>query len=119
MSSKHDKAANEIVRSLDELSKALANGEKVTENFRCRKVVLDLQPVAYKANDVKGTRTLLRASQSIFAQLIGVKTATVSSWEQGRCTPSDMACRFMDEIQRNPDYWRGRLADSISVLEPA
>ena len=24
-------------------------------------------------------------------------------------------CRFMDEIQRNPEYWRKRMRDSIRV----
>ncbi len=26
-----------------------------------------------------------------------------------------MACRFMDEIQRNPEFWRKRLLDSAKV----
>jgi len=116
---KSQKATDKIVAGFSELSNALKNGEKITENFACRKIVLDLRPLEYKPCAVKSTRALLRASQSIFAQFLGVKTATISSWEQGRCVPSDMACRFMDEIQRNPEYWRERLADSISVVETA
>jgi DNA-binding transcriptional regulator YiaG len=35
-------------------------------------------------------------------------------WEQGK-TPSDIASRFMDEIQRNPEYWRQRLKEAIKT----
>jgi hypothetical protein len=38
----------------------------------------------------------------------------VQAWESGVNTPSDMACRFMDEIRHNPEYWQKRLSESIS-----
>ena len=34
------------------------------------------------------------------------------AWEQGAKNPSDMACRFMDEIRHNPRYWQERLRES-------
>lgn len=117
---KHSKdISNKIVAGFTELSEAIARGDKITEKFTCRKIVLDLRPIPYSPKSVRATRQLMRVSQGIFAQLLGVKTSTVSAWEQGRCVPSDMACRFMDEIQRNPEYWRERLNESISVKEPA
>ena len=53
-------------------------------------------------------------SQRIFAQFLGVSVDAVQSWEGGVNTPSDMACRFMDEIRFNPEYWRKRLMESMS-----
>jgi putative transcriptional regulator len=103
-----------IADRLGEFADALESGENVTSRFTCRQVVLDLVPQTYKPERVKETRKLLSVSQSIFAQFIGVSVDTVQSWESGVNTPSDMACRFMDEIQHNPAYWRKRLMESVS-----
>jgi putative transcriptional regulator len=111
-------AGKKILEGLREFTEALENDEQITEKFTCRKVTLDLLPLSYDPNTVKSTRGLLRASQGIFAQFLGVSIKTVRAWEQGRMGPSDMACRFMDEIQRNPEYWRKRLMESIRVKEP-
>jgi len=111
-----DSVAKKIIDGLQEFTEALERDERIAEKFTCRKVTLDLLPVAYGPKTVKATRKLLGVSQGIFAQFLGVSVKTVHAWEQGR-TPGDMACRFMDEIQRNPDYWRKRLKDSIRVKE--
>ena len=79
----------------------------------CRMVVLDLNPTPYDPQLVKQTRQLLRASQAMFAKFLGVKAKTVQSWEQGTQEPSDMACRFMDEIRCNPAYWLGRFEGAL------
>jgi DNA-binding transcriptional regulator YiaG len=34
----------------------------------------------------------------------------VRAWETGGKKPSDMACRFLDEIVFKPDYWRERIS---------
>jgi DNA-binding transcriptional regulator YiaG len=112
-----DNVANKILRGLKEFTDALERDEVISEKFTCRKVTLDLQPMAYTPKAVKDTRKILKASQAVFAQFLGVKPSAVRSWEQGRQAPSDMACRFLDEIQRNPDYWRTRLRESIRVKE--
>jgi len=104
-----------IIEGLREFTEALEKGETITKRFTCRTVVLDLSPVVYGPETVKGTRRLLRASQGIFAQFLGVSVRAVRAWEQGVNTPSDIACRFMDEIQRNPDFWRKRLLESVTV----
>jgi len=62
---------------------------------------------------VRRTRGLLRASQAVFARFLGVSVKTVRAWEQGFNVPSDMACRFMDEIRRDPSYWLRRLRSAI------
>ena len=105
----------EIVESLREFAEALENDEVISEKFTCRRVIVDLEPKAYDPADVQATRSLLLASQPVFARFLGVSPKTVRSWEQGTARPSDMACRFMDEIQRNPEYWRERLRASVKL----
>lgn len=112
---KSHRIANKIVKGFKELSKALSEDAPIAEQFTCRKVILDLQLIPYPPKAVKATRQLLRVSQPVFAHFLGVSPAAVKSWEQGRQQPPDIACRFMDEIQRNPEYWRDRLKDSIRV----
>ncbi len=104
-----------IVSRLGRFVDVLKAGKAVTKEFTCRTVVLDLDPVAYDPKMVKATRKLLRASQSIFAKFLGASVSTVRAWEQGASEPCTMACRFMDEIQRNPEYWRERLTASVRV----
>ncbi|MEX1222939.1 MAG: helix-turn-helix domain-containing protein, partial [Pirellulales bacterium] len=105
------------IEGMEELRDDLKGDMPITEKYTCHKVVLDLEPSVYTAEQVKATRELLRVSQALFAQFLGVSPKTVRSWEQGK-TPSDIACRFMDEIQRDPDHWRARLQQSMHVLAP-
>src|SRR5262245_25342609 len=111
MSKQAKGVADKIVRGLSELANALEKNESLAEQFTCRKVTLDLKPIPYNPKAVKATRNLLRVSQAVFAQFLGIKASTVRSWEQGRQSPSPMACRLLDEIQRDPEYWRKRLRD--------
>jgi DNA-binding transcriptional regulator YiaG len=105
-------AERDLIDGLEEFHDALAADEKIADRFTCRKVVLDLRPQAYGAAQVKVTRKQLHLSQVLFAQLLGVSANTVRAWESGK-TPSDMACRFMDEIQCNPEYWRKRVKKAM------
>lgn len=117
MSRRSREITKKIVAGFDELSEALANGNDVVKKFTCRKIVLDLNPIPYKPDDVKKVRSLLGSSQALFARFLGVTASAVQSWEQGRSTPSDIACRFMDEIKINPKYWKERFSDSITVKD--
>jgi putative transcriptional regulator len=112
-----ESVGKKIIEGLKEFTEALENDERIAEKFTCRKVTLDLLPVPYSPKTVKSTRKLLMVSQGVFAQFLGVSVKTVRAWEQGRTVVGDMACRFMDEIQRNPEYWRKRLRESIRVKE--
>ncbi len=90
-------------------AKALENNETILERFACRRVELNRDPQPYNPQLVKATRGALGVSQALFAQFLGVSVKSISAWERGTKTASDIACRFMDEIRRNPKYWRGRL----------
>ena len=102
-------AEEKIVQGLQGFAEALEKGEDITKQFTCRKVVLDLEPTPYNSDLVKETRGILGMSQALFAQFLGVSTKCVQKWEQGKNHPEHIACRFMDEIRRNPKYWRERL----------
>ena len=104
-----------IIQGLEEFVGALEKKQSLGTVFNCRVVKLDLQPTPYTPEKVKEVREYLHASQAVLAQLLGVSIKTVRAWEQGINTPSDMACRFMDEIRRNPPYWIDRLKESTVV----
>lgn len=102
-----------VVDRLQAFTEALENKDVISERFTCRRFVLDLQPTPYDPAKVKQTRNLLNASQAVFAMFLGVSRGTVRRWEQGTNTPSDMACRFMDEIRSSPDLFKNRLRDAV------
>jgi putative transcriptional regulator len=104
--------AQEIIEGLRDFAGALKNKE-VAKQFTCHRVVLELEPATYDPEMVRQTRTMLGASQSVFAQFLGVSIKTIHAWEQGTYSPKQVACRFMDEIRRNPAYWRKRLSESV------
>ncbi|HCO22449.1 MAG TPA: transcriptional regulator [Gimesia maris] len=113
----HTSIGSKTVERLRRFTEALENGEPILENFNYRKFKLDLDPQPYDPELVKETRVSLKLSQALFSQFLGVSVKTVQSWEQGTNTPNDMACRFMDEIRRDPGFWLKRIADSIQVTE--
>jgi putative transcriptional regulator len=102
-----------VIQRLEKFTEALENGEVISKRFTCRTVELDLKPTPYSPQMVKKARSLLGVSQALFALFLGVSVKTVRSWEQGINPPCDMACRFMDEIQVEPDYMRNRLRRAI------
>jgi putative transcriptional regulator len=101
--------ATRMIQGLQEFVDALKTKQPITEKFTVRVIQLDLRPCKYDPEQVKKTRRLLHASQAVFARFLGVSVKTVRAWEQGVNTPNDMACRFMDEIRFNPEYWMERL----------
>ena len=110
--------ADRILERLTGFTEALESGESIAAKFACRQIVLDLKPISYKPEKVKEIRKSLSASQPVFAKLLGVTAQTVRAWEQGVNAPSHMACRFLDEIDRNPTYWRDRLKGAAVPKNP-
>jgi putative transcriptional regulator len=105
--------AAELVAGFSELADALESGTDIGTEFNCYQMQLDIAPQTYSAPLVKSTRKALRASQAVFAKFLGVSVKTVSEWEQGIGKPKQIACRFMDEINRNPQYFIDRLHKSV------
>lgn len=55
------------------------------------------------APDAKSIRAKVGLSQSEFAQLIGVKLATLKNWEQNRRKPSGAAAALLTIVEKEPD----------------
>jgi putative transcriptional regulator len=101
----------EMVGRLKRFTEALQRTDQLGERFTCRTVHLNLRPKAFEPARVKETREMLRASQGVFAEFLGVSRKAVQDWEQGIKPPHGSACRLMDEIRRDPDYWLNRLTE--------
>lgn len=106
-------------RSSKTQSSKTQSSKSLAGSFTCHTVTLDLQPKAYRTDDIIAVRKLLGASQAVFSRFLGVSRNTVRSWEQGINAPSPIACRFMDEIRVNPPYWQERLRASAKVKKRA
>jgi len=104
-----------IIKGLQEFVTVLEKSEPLHQHFTCRNIRLDLEPTPYGGHRVKETRALLGASQAIFARFLDGSAKTIRAWEQGVNAPTDMACRFTDEIRRDPDHWIGRLRELAIV----
>jgi putative transcriptional regulator len=101
----------ELVSRLARFAESLQKAEKIEDRFTCRTVHLNVGPRKYSPQLVKQARRQLRASQRVFASFLGVSVSTVRDWEQGLKPPGGAACRIMDEIRRDPDYWLARLRE--------
>ncbi|MDZ4819334.1 MAG: helix-turn-helix domain-containing protein [Planctomycetota bacterium] len=111
------KFGQELVDGLREFSQALRD---IKSGKKLEKLDGNLHDMAIKTRNydpklVKNTRDMLGVSQSLFAKFLGVSTSTVAAWEQGSNAPSDMACRFMDEIREEPAYWIARIQRTITA----
>jgi putative transcriptional regulator len=110
-SNSHDSVGRKITQRLKNFVEAVEGGEDPTKRFTCRTIRLQLETQQYNPDLVKETRRLLGASQAIFAQFLGVSASAVQDWEQGEKPPKGSACRLMDEIRRDPEYWLKRLRE--------
>jgi putative transcriptional regulator len=104
-----------IIGRLEEFAEALEKDHSITEQFNCRRRVLKLKPKPYDPQMVKHAREKLGVSQAAFAIFLGVSPKTVQAWERGDLSPNKMACRFMDEIQRNPKMYREHLEEMFTT----
>src|SRR5258708_841709 len=102
-----------LIEGLTEFAEGLESGEPLETQLTGHKLAIDLTPRRYTAHDVRATRRLLRASQSLFARFVGVALGTVQAWEQGRNVPSGSAARLLDEIRLNPEFWKARIASTL------
>ncbi len=71
------------------------------EDIRRRRLV-PARVRVYHAVDVKRIRSGLHVSQRQFAMLIGVSTATLQNWEQGRREPEGPAKALLSVVEKEP-----------------
>jgi DNA-binding transcriptional regulator YiaG len=79
-------------------------------NHSARVVSLKIDKTPFTGKDVKAVRQALRLSIGLFAEFLGVEVNAITLWENGTKKPQWLANRFMQEIARDPVYWRKRLA---------
>ncbi len=104
-----------LIRSLTGLRDTLKKDQPLAERFTLRTVELDLELREFTATEVVKVREQLRASQGIFAKLLGVSIKTVQAWEQGNNPPSPTARRLLETIEANPEPWAQRLRAAAAV----
>lgn len=61
------------------------------------------QVTEISAPDAKSVRTKVGLSQTEFAQLIGVKVATLRNWEQHRRQPTGPAAALLTIVEKEPE----------------
>jgi putative transcriptional regulator len=102
---------DEIIRGLTGLRDALATGERLADRFTMRTVELDLDPRPWTPAQVRALRTRLKASQPVFAKLVGANVKTIQAWEQGK-PPPPMARRLLDCIAKDLAPWEKILREA-------
>jgi putative transcriptional regulator len=101
-----------IISGLTDLRDALRDGAPLGERFTVRTVEIS-DPQRFDAARVRALRDTLNMSQQVFAQVIGVSTVLVRSWEQGVRTPSPLARRLLAEVEERPHRWRAKVSVSL------
>lgn len=94
-----------ILESLTEIRDAVTSGRPLSELMTVREIEV-AEPSTHDPASVRQIRSALKTSQRVFAQLLGVSTKLVQSWEIGTRIPSPLARRLLDEIKRDPARWR-------------
>lgn len=106
-----------ILTRLGDFAETLKTTDKISEKYTCRTIKLNMEPEPYTPEAIRETRKVLNASQRIFAEFLGVSVRAVQDWEQGVKPPHGSACRIMDEIRRNPEYWIKRLRELATPVD--
>jgi DNA-binding transcriptional regulator YiaG len=98
----------EIIASLTELAETLEleGPDADLKRFTARTAEVPDAPGTYGGGGVRATRERVGVSQAVFAQLLGVSTVLVASWEQGSRVPAPWSRRLLDEVNRDPKHWR-------------
>ncbi len=106
-----------IVAAFQEAIDTMRSGEPSEHQLTVRTYKVEFTPRDYGPDDARRVRDLLGMSQVLFARFLGVDANTVRSWEQGTRPPGPIARRFMDEIERDPEYWRSRIVQCAIATE--
>ncbi|AZI41407.1 helix-turn-helix domain-containing protein [Deinococcus psychrotolerans] len=90
----NDELFNELVASVEEGGAILRGEQTASRTF-------EFQPV-----NVTRIRERLSLSQPRFAALLGISTATLRNWEQGRRTPEGPARVLLSVVDKYPEVLR-------------
>lgn len=107
-----ERLAGEIIEGLTEFRDALRDGEPIEQRFTVRTVELRLDPKPFSPEEVRELRRSFRASQTVFARLIGVSPSTLKNWEQGVQAPPTWGRRLLELMQRDPTPWNSMLEEA-------
>ncbi len=109
--------ANRTIDRLKNFSETLDSKKPLKDVYTCRKIILEVEIEPYTAEKVKEVRELLGVSQPLFASFLNVSLSAVQKWERGGLSDG-AACRLMEEIRHNPDYWRSRFLSMARKVNP-
>lgn len=104
-----------LIAGLKGVRDTLQSGQPLEERFTIRTIRLELEPPEYQPEEVAAVRSQVRASQSVFAKLLGVSVQAVQAWEQGQNPPSPTARRLLEIIEQNPEPWVHRLQEAATA----
>ena len=99
---------SDVLAAAEEGLAALRTGKKLVSHTTSL-----FEPIEFSPARVARVRKRLGVSQTVFAQLIGTSQATVRAWEQGRKTPSGIACRMLEIAEREPEALTRSLRTAI------
>ena len=95
-----EKTFQELLESIKQAKEIMAGTRKPSRVF------------VFDRLEVKAIRKRLHVSQPQFARLIGVSTATLRNWEQGRTYPEGAARALLKVAARRPDAVLEALRDN-------
>jgi putative transcriptional regulator len=98
-----------IMKGIREIDAMVRDGARPEDRFTVRTVESLDEPRDFGSAEVRALRQRLNVSQPVFAGLVGASTILVQGWEQGKRKPNRMARRLLEEIERDPDRWIGKL----------
>jgi putative transcriptional regulator len=88
----------DLVSAASRLAEAIQRHGKVTLRRVSVSVPLPVEPA-----QIVSLRQRLKMSQAVFAGFLGVRPASVMSWEYGRRSPSGPALRLLEIASRHPE----------------
>jgi putative transcriptional regulator len=109
-------AGSKILAAIEEATEVLRSQGLSSPRLTVRTYKTSTACPVFGPGDVRRVRELLGASQGVLARFLGVNVNTVRSWEQGKRPPQPIACRFLAEIESDPDYWRRRVEQAAGGL---
>jgi DNA-binding transcriptional regulator YiaG len=82
--------------------------QAATDKASARKTKLPPPPDIH-AQNLQQIRELLRVSQQMFADYLGVSVALVRAWEGGTRVPKGADRRLLADMLARPEYWAGQV----------